>query len=159
MNLAGTRCVNCGAKMKFVKVLRFNSFRAPEAVDYDISVARQKLGKKEKKATHEIMCPCCGFRLPAKAAKALYDQQKRENQEQEKVNTEVKKAATKTKAQAKKNTNKSKAGTWIKLIILLAILGVCAYFAFTNREELLGVYHQLKESLGGVKDFVGGLKK
>ena len=157
MNMAGTRCVNCGAKMKFVKVLRFNSFRTPEAVDYDISVARQKLGKKEKKATHEIMCPCCGFRLPAKAAKALYDKQKNENKEQAKANKEIKKAATKT--QNKKNAKKNSAGTWIKLIICLAILGVCAYFAFTNREELLGVYRQLKDSLGGVKDLLDGLKK
>jgi DNA-directed RNA polymerase subunit RPC12/RpoP len=155
MNLAGTRCVNCGAKMKLVKVLRFNSFRAPEAVDYDISIARQKFGKKEKKATHEIMCPCCGFRLPAKAARALYAQQKAQTQEQTKVDKTVQKEATK----AKKKAEKSRVGTWIKWIIFLAVLGVCAYFAYTNSGELLNVYNQLKDSISGIKDFLGGLKK
>ena len=44
MGLDGIRCVNCGAKMKLVNVTRINTFRAPEARQYDVSVSFRKAG-------------------------------------------------------------------------------------------------------------------
>ena len=60
------RCPNCGGRMRLVNVTRINKFQAPEASLYDSSVTRRKtlLGNLPKLTTQELMCFCCGHRIP-----------------------------------------------------------------------------------------------
>lgn len=74
----GSRCANCGAKMRLVKVTKINTFRTPEACQYDLSVSGRALGEVTKASSRELLCTCCGYRAPAiETKKAIKKRKKR----------------------------------------------------------------------------------
>ena len=74
----GSRCANCGARMRLVKVTKINTFRTPEACQYDLSVSGRALGEVTKASSRELLCTCCGYRAPAiETKKAIKKRKKR----------------------------------------------------------------------------------
>ena len=139
MGLDGIRCVNCGAKMKLVNVTRINTFRAPEARQYDVSVSFRKAGSGiNQSSSREYLCTCCGYRLPAGAAKMVKEAKKAE----EKVEKEVEKAVEKKSG---KKAGKVNVALIIKLVIFLAIVAAAAFLAYKYRDTIMVYWEKLKE--------------
>ena len=77
-----TRCENCGAKMRLVTVTKIDTYRTPEACQYDMSVTGRVPGEAAKTSYRELLCTCCGYRAPAgeaKKAKRAYKKKNRKN--------------------------------------------------------------------------------
>ena len=77
-----TRCANCGAKMRLVTVTKIDTYRTPEACQYDMSVTGRVPGEAAKTSYRELLCTCCGYRAPAgetKKAKRAYKKKNRKN--------------------------------------------------------------------------------
>ena len=152
MSFDGNRCINCGAKMKLVHVTRINTFRTPEAGQYDISVSRRQGGSAIQSSSRELLCTCCGFRIPADMAKTL----KPAKEKQEVVKKEKAEKTEKVEKVVTKKVVKKSFGMafWIKLAISLAILAVCAYFAYQDKDTLLEYWDKFKDLLGKAKDLL-----
>jgi hypothetical protein len=155
MSLDGNRCINCGAKMKLVHVTRINTFRTPEAGQYDISVSRRQGGSFIQSSSRELLCTCCGFRIPADAAKTLKPaKEKQEVVKKEKAEKPEK--VEKVEKVVTKKIVKKRFGMafWIKLAIFLAVLAVCAYFAYEHKDTLLEYWDKFKGLLDKAKDLL-----
>ena len=149
MSLDGNRCINCGARMKLVNVTRINTFRTPEASQYDLSVARRHGAAPIQSSSRELLCTCCGYRLPAGMAKTLKP---------------VKEKKVKEKAQkdtSKKDVEKKKDRTafWVKLFIFLAIVAVAAYFAYKYRGTIMEYYGKFMGLLDKARGFIDKFRK
>ena len=73
----GSRCANCGARMRLVKVTNINTFRTPEACQYDLSVSGRALGEVTKTSSRELLCTCCGYRAPVAETKKVIKKKKK----------------------------------------------------------------------------------
>ena len=78
-----TRCANCGAKMRLVNVTKINTFRTPEACQYDMSVTGRVPGEAAKTSYRELLCTCCGYRVPAGESKKAKRAYKAKNEKKE----------------------------------------------------------------------------
>ena len=151
MSLEGNRCANCGAKMRLVNVTRINTFRTPEASQYDLSLSHRKAGGIVQSSSREYLCNCCGYRIPAEAAKAVkIAKEKKVKEKKEKV----KKQTTPEAAEKKKE----RIIGWIKFFIFLAVVAVCAYFAYKYRDTITNYYHQFMDLLGKVKELIDKIR-
>ena len=74
-----TRCANCGAKMRLVNVTKIDTYRTPEACQYDMSVTGRVPGEAAKTSYRELLCTCCGYRAPAGEAKKAKRAYKKKN--------------------------------------------------------------------------------
>ncbi len=133
MSLDGSRCINCGGRMKFVKVTRVNTFRTPEAAQYDLSVSRRNFGSFGKASSHEYLCTCCGFRMPAEVAKSA--KAEKAVKTREKANKET----TKNAGEKKKVNVKF----WIKLAIILILIAACAFLAYKYKDTIMNYWDKL----------------
>lgn len=147
---SGTRCPNCGGKMRLVKVTWINKFQTPEASQYDLSVSRRK--KKSEASAQQLMCIHCAQRTPITAGKA---------EKSVKVkNGKVKNVASKKDNKKAKRAKKKGVVRFIKFLIFLAVVAVVAYFAYKYKETLIGYWEPLAtvfEKVGKLIDFVKGL--
>ena len=163
--MSENRCSNCGGRMKLVNVIRINKFQAPEASLYDSSVSRRKalLGNLPKLTTQEMMCVCCGRRVPFTG----------------KIPVEVKKAQTtksvKPKEDQKKTvktakpvirTRKNMTVFAIKFLIFLVAMAVLAYFAYQYKDVLLtywqtanGIVGKIEKLVEKARELVGNMKE
>ena len=140
--LADNRCPVCGGKMRLVNVTWVNTFQAPEADQYDRSVSRRRGARKKAPAqTQEMMCSNCCRRSPLKD----------ENGKKTKMGKQV---AKETKKGSKK-TNKKVVKTIIGWLIFLAILAVCAYFAYKYRGTIQAYIDRAVELFNKAKAFIG----
>ena len=142
MSLDGNRCINCGAKMKLVNVTRINTFRSPEASQYDVSVSHRKAGGLIQSSSRELLCTCCGYRIPAEMAKAVKVKKAKKQKAQKE---------TTTKSAEKKKNNTA---FWVKLFIFLVIVALGAYFIYTYRETIMGYWDKLMGIVDKVKGIV-----
>ena len=154
MSFDGNRCINCGAKMKLVNVTRINTFRTPEAGQYDIGVARRQGGNAIQSSSRELLCTCCGFRIPADMAKTLKPAKKKQ-EKVEKAEKAEKAEKTTKKAGGKK---KNRAVFWIKLAIFLAVVAVCAYFAYQYKDTIVEYWGKFMDLLDKAKGLLGKAK-
>ena len=102
-----SRCANCGARMRLVKVTKIDTYRTPEACQYDMSVSGRALGEITKASSRELLCTCCGYRAPA---------------------SESKKAI----AAAKKKDRRKKFGLAIILFLIAAVIVATVIWLFGN---------------------------
>ncbi len=74
-----SRCANCGARMRLVNVTKIDTYRTPEACQYDMSVSGRALGEVAKTSSRELLCTCCGYRAPASETKKAIAASKKKN--------------------------------------------------------------------------------
>lgn len=149
MSLDGSRCINCGGRMKFVKVTRVNTFRTPEAAQYDLSVSRRKSGFFGQASSHEYLCPCCGFRMPAEMAKAA------------KATAKAAKTREKANKETKKNAGEKKKVNvkfWIKLAIILILIAACAFLAYKYKDTIMNYWDKFMGLIDKAKDIFVKIK-
>lgn len=144
MSLDGNRCVNCGARMKLVNVTRINTFRAPEASQYDVSVSHRKAGSFIQPSVREYLCTCCGYRIPAEAAKVVKEKRKAKGKTQ----------SAQTEATKKSEKKKGRVGFWIKLLIFLVIVAVIAYFAYQYKDTIMAYWDKFMGIVDKAKGFI-----
>lgn len=186
--MSENRCPNCGARMRLVKVVRINSFPAPEARQYDLSVSRRNGFLDSKKTTcEELRCTCCSHYAAVGSAKSIElaakkhaKQEKKEKklakkeaklaqkeeklakkEEQPEVSKADKKRAKKERRQErrlKRIANKGRRAFIAKLIFWLIVLAVIAYFANKYRNEITGVFEQLKGIVDNIKNTLEQIK-
>ena len=155
MSLEGNRCANCGARMRLVNVTKINTFRTPEASQYDVSVSRRNGGNFVQSSSRELLCTCCGYRIPAGKAKAV--KPKKEKKVKETVREkETTQKDTSRKAIEKRN---DRIIFWIKLLMFLAVVAVTAYFVYQYRDVIMGYYNQIMDIVNKVTSFVDRFKK
>ena len=150
------RCPNCGGRMRLVNVTRINKFQAPEASLYDSSVTRRKtlLGNLPKLTTQEMMCVCCGHRIPftgkitARVKKAASAKSVKPN------NNQKKNVQKSSKPQKPTNVKKIVIVFLIKFAIFLAALAVLAYFAYQYKDVFLGYLETAKGMVGKLERLV-----
>ena len=156
---SGKRCANCGGRMRLVNVTWINRFQAPEASLYDSSVSRRKakLGIVPKLSAQELMCTCCGQRIPffggktKTVKKEKVEKQKAEKQKVEKVE--------KQKVEKSKKRNKKRVVAWIKFLIFLIAISVIAYFAYQYKDVLLEYWKTAEGIIGKIQDLIAKFKK
>lgn len=141
------RCPICGGRLRVVNVIKVDTFRRPEATQYDLSVSRRKSKiKMPKTSAQEWMCASCANRLPiGKVAKA--DKKADAN----KATKELK--PQKEKKPKKKIDRKKRDAFLAKLFITLVVLGILAYFGYAYRETIFGYWDKLM----GIVDKAKGL--
>lgn len=139
------RCPICGGKMRLVNVTWVNTFRTPEANQYDLSVSNRKamLGNAAMSSSHEMMCSNCCRRSPVENPNAK----------------DVKKAKRAAKKAAKAERKKSHVGAIIGWIIFLIILVVTVYFVYKYRDVLNGYIAKIGELFNKAKELIGKFQK
>ena len=150
--MSDSRCPICGGKMRLVNVTHTNTFCAPEASQYDLSVSRRKTKSVIPASTRELFCTCCGYRIPAGAAKMAKPEKEKKVKERKPQNT----TATTKEVVVQKTVVKKRQSVffWIKLFIFLAIVAAGAYFVYSYRETILNYWNQLMILVDKVMNFV-----
>ena len=143
------RCPICGGRLRIVNVIKVDTFRRPEATQYDLSVSRRKNKLKlPKTAAQEWMCASCANRLPTKAT-PLGKAEKKATKEK------TEKPLKPKKEKKKKQVDRKKRDAFLaKLFITLVVLCVIAYFAYAYRETIIGYWNRLMGIVGKVRDLV-----
>lgn len=135
-----TRCANCGAKMRLVNVTKIDTYRTPEACQYDMSVTGRVPGEAAKTSYRELLCTCCGYRAPAGEAKKA------------------------KRAYKKKNRKKGKKRVGLVIFLILVLLAIAAcvlLYVFRDKaKELLpdSVVNVLSKVLNKARDLVNSIK-
>lgn len=128
------RCTNCGGRMRLVNVTWIDRFQSPEASQYDLSVSRRKamLANTQQKSTQELMCTCCGQRVPIIGA------------------------PIKMKKKKKKSGKAKKSGfaRFIGFLIFVAIIAVGVYFAYEYKEDLIKFWKPFEDVFNTIDDAV-----
>lgn len=136
-----TRCANCGAKMRLVTATKIDTYRTPEACQYDMSVTGRVPGEAAKTSYRELLCTCCGYRAPA---------------------GEAKKAKRAYKKKNRKNGKKKRVGLVIFLVLVLLAIAACVLlYVFRDKaKELLpdSVVNVLSKVLAKARDLIARVK-
>ncbi len=141
------RCPVCGGRMRLVNVTWVNTFRTPEASQYDLSVSNRKalFGATPASSSQEMMCFSCSRRSPIANGKV----------EKVKKEKKVKKQEDKEEKKKKKNY----IGSLIGWLIFLVFLAVTAYFVYKYRDVINGYINKIVELFYKVKDFIAKFQK
>ena len=148
MSYDNYRCPVCGGKLRIVNVIKVDTFRRPEATQYDLSVSRRK-GKIKfgKTSPQEWMCSSCANRLPIVSTKAETKADK------EKVKAE--KPLKPKKEKKKKKIDRKKRDAFLtKVFITLIVLCILAYFAYAYRDTIQGYWDKIMSIVGKVEEVV-----
>ena len=141
---SGTRCPNCGGRMRLVNVTWINKFQTPEASQYDLSVSRRQ--KKAESSAQQLMCTCCAQRTPITVGKA---------EKRAKIkNGKVKKVAAKKESKKAKRAKKTGVVRFIKFLIFLAIVAAAVYFAYSYKDTLLGLWAPLADVFQKIDELI-----
>ena len=130
--ISDNRCPVCGGKMKLVNVTHTNTFRTPEASQYDQCISNRKamLGNLPESSSMEMMCSNCCRRSPVEEGKG-----------KKKV----------------KGSNKKLIKTIIDWVLFFALIAVIAYFEYKYRETIVGWINKVGEFFNNIKEFFGNL--
>ncbi len=135
-----TRCANCGAKMRLVNVTKIDTYRTPEACQYDMSVTGRVPGEAAKTSYRELLCTCCGYRAPAGEAKKAKRAYKKKN----------------------RKAGKKRVGLVIFLVLVLLAIAACVLlYVFRDKaKELLpdSVVNVLSKVLAKARELVARIK-
>lgn len=148
MSYSTKRCPVCNGRLRLVNVIKVDTFRKPEAKQYDLSVSRRMANKLNKIAPQELMCVSCANRFAQDSLPAVSNVQV------------VQGSGVPATAVAKKRSYaKDNIITTAIIVIGLAALGVLAYFTYKHSETLLGYGRQLVNWIENAMGFAGNLKK
>ena len=151
----GSRCPNCGGKMRLVNVTRVNQFQTPEARLYDSSVARRK--NLPQLSTQELMCTCCGQRAPISSGKTKrVELPKTETKIKREKKAKVKNEQKRTRKPRK--DRKKVVARLLKILIPLAIIAVIAYFAYLYKDALIDFVNAFFDLIEKIRQLVAWIK-
>lgn len=144
------RCPVCGGRLRIVNVINVDTFRRPEAKQYDLSVSRRLANKLNKMAPQELMCVSCANRFAKDSIPEVSRVQ----------STEVAQGGSVSATKAKKKSNALDDVITILMVLLgIAALAVLAYFTYKHSETILGYGRQLVNWVRNTMGSLGNLKK
>ena len=136
MNYDNNRCPICGGKLKIVNVIRVDTFRRPEATQYDLSVSRRKgPAHASKISPQEWMCSSCANRLVYGANRTA---PKTDAVNVDKVVLKPKKEKPKKKVDLKKRD-----AMLAKIFIGVILLLVFVYFVYIYHQTLADYWNKI----------------
>ena len=145
------RCPVCGGRLRLVNVIKVDTFRRPEAKQYDLSVSRRMANKLSKIAPQEMMCVSCASRFAKDSVSEVSSVQS--------VATPAQSGSTSAAKARRKSNAVDNVVTTLLLLLGFVALTVLAYFTYKYSETLLGYGAQLVKWIENAIGSVGNLKK